>query len=413
MSRRLIDALAPGLRAWVPSLSNESALLRDELQADPERAGGVCFAGLIFPGIDRIDYLGLHPQARQLGWFMTPALRKGLAEGRAELRPQDYLGLARELLQGDPFDVAVAHLSLPDAEGWCSPGLASDFLPLVWPRARRKVAHLNPNLPRLPSSFRVHVSELDLAIEAATPLLDFADPVPGATEQAIGRHVASLVRDGDTLQFGIGGVPLSLGRALSAHRRLRFHGGMLPSAVRTMWEAGALDRDAPLTTGVVLGDAALREFVEQTGQLHLTDVRHTHDPVRIAATPRFIAVNGAVEVDLFGQVNAERAGGALQAGAGGLPAFVQGALGSPGGRALICLPSTARGGSVSRIVPALDAQGLVTLPRHLADAVVTEHGVAELRGLGLAQRAQALIAISDPAHRPALVEAWEGLARKL
>ena len=129
--------------------------------------------------------------------------------------------------------------------------------------------------------------------------------------------------------------------------------------------------------------------------------------------PRFVAVNGAVEVDLFGQVNAERAGGVLQAGAGGLPAFAQGALASPGGRLLICLPATAKGGTVSRIVPALDRQALVTLPRHLADAVVTEHGVAELRGLSLGAQAEALIAIAAPEHRAALAVAWNDIARSL
>jgi acyl-CoA hydrolase len=142
-------------------------------------------------------------------------------------------------------------------------------------------------------------------------------------------------------------------------------------------------------------------------------VAFTHDPARIATIPRFVAVNGAVEVDLFGQVNAERASGTIQAGAGGLPAFAQGALGSPSGRLVIALPATAKGGAVSRIVPALGARSLVTLPRQLADAVVTEHGIAELRGLSLQARAQALIAVADPPHRQALAEAWDTIAKRL
>jgi len=410
---RLVDALAPGRRVWVPTLSNESALLADELRADPERARGVIFAGVQFPGIDRLDYLALHPEARQLGWFMSPALRRGLAEGRAELPAQDYLGIVRHLRDAPPFDAVIAQLTPPDADGWCAPGLACDFVPLVWKHAALRVAHFNPRLPRLNSSFRVHRAEIDIAIEAEAPLNDFADPKVGEVEARIGAHVATLVRDGDTLQFGIGGVPLSLAAALAGHRRLRFHGGMLPSAVQALWDAGALDRDAPVTTGVVLGNAALRDFAAQLPTLFLTDATQTHDPARLAAIPRFVAVNGAVEVDLFGQVNAERAGGALQAGAGGLPAFAQGALASPGGRLLICLPATAKGGTVSRIVPALDRQALVTLPRHLADAIVTEHGVAELRGLSLGARAEALIAIAAPEHRAALAAAWEDIARSL
>ncbi|MFT3821194.1 MAG: acetyl-CoA hydrolase/transferase C-terminal domain-containing protein [Rubrivivax sp.] len=411
----LTGLLAPGQRVWLPTLSNQSALLDAELQTEPDRAAGVTFAGLQFPGIDTLDPLALHPQARQLGSFMTAGLRRGIAEGRAELLALDYLGLARHLEhEAPPFDIAFAQLTPPDADGWCAPGLAADFLPLVWPRAKRRVAHLNPRLPRLAGSFRVHVSELDVAVEADAPLLDFHDPAVGAAEARIASHVATLVRDGDTLQFGIGSVPLSLADGLTGHHRLRFHGGMLPAAVMRLWAAGALDRDAVLTTGVVLGDAALRDQLAQcAAKLHLTDVRHTHGLAALAAIPRFIAINAAVEVDLFGQVNAERAGGMLQAGAGGLPAFAQGALASPGGRVVIALPSTARGGTVSRIVPALDAKGLVTLPRHLADAVVTEHGVAELRTLPLDARVQALIAIADPAHREGLAAAWDALRRTL
>jgi acyl-CoA hydrolase len=127
--------------------------------------------------------------------------------------------------------------------------------------------------------------------------------------------------------------------------------------------------------------------------------------------PRFVAINAAAEVDLFGQVNGERVGGTIQAGAGGLPAFAQGALSSPGGRLLICLGATARKGSVSRIVPVLGEQSLCTLPRYLADAVVTEHGVAELRHLSLDARAEALIGIAAPEHRAALQDAWRALRK--
>ena len=409
--RRLTDGLRPGMRVFVPTLSTESALLADALRADPERARGVVFAGVQFPGIDRTDYLALHPEARQQAFFMSPALRAGLADGRAELLSLDYVGIARHLRDAPPFDLAIAHLSTPDAEGWCSPGLASDFMPLVWRRAKRRVAHLNPHMPRTQGSFRVHVSELDAFVEAGTPLHPFIDPAAGEVERRIGRHVAGLVRDGDTLQFGIGSVPLALAGELGSHRRLRFHGGLVSGGLRTLWESGALDRDAPITTGVVLGDASFHDFVGHLPALRMTDVSQTHDPARVAAIPRFVAINTAAEVDLFGQVNGERVGGTIQAGAGGLPAFAQGALSSDGGRLLICLGATARKGSVSRIVPVIGEQGLCTLPRYLADAVVTEHGVAELRHLSLDQRAEALIGIAAPEHRATLLDAWRALRR--
>ena len=310
------------------------------------------------------------------------------------------------------MDVVVAQLTPPDAEGWCSPGPSSDFVPLAWSRARRRVAHLNPRLPCTRGSFRVRVDAIDVAVEADLPPLDYVEARAGEVEARIGAHVASLVRDGDVLQFGIGSVPMALAAALAQHRRLRLHGGLVSSALRALWESGALDRDARITTGVVLGDAALREFAASLDRLWLDDVTVTHGTAAIAAAAagsRFVAVNGAVEVDLFGQVNSERAGGVLQAGAGGLPAFAQAALTTAGGRLLICLPASAKHGKVSRIVPSLGDAAFCTLPRHLADAVVTEHGIAELRGAGLDARAEALIGIAAPEHRPALAEAWSRL----
>ena len=408
--------LAPGARVFVPTLSGESALWAEALAAEPERAAGVTFCGVQFPGIDRMDYLALHPQARVEAHFMSPTLRAEQSAGRVDLMALDYLGITRHLLQGQPPDLAVAQLTPPDADGWCSPGLTCDFLPLVWPRARRRVAHLNPRLPRIRSSWRVHVSELDAVEQADRPLLTWAEPAPGTTEARIGSHVAGLVRDGDTLQFGIGSVPVALAGALQQHRRLRIHGGLVSRSLQALWQAGALDRDARISTGVVLGDAALHGFVGELPSLWLTDVTQTHGPAAIAAlaaSTRFVAINAAVEVDLFGQVNAERAAGVLQAGAGGLPAFAQAALAAPGGRLLICLAASARQGTLPRIVPALDARGLCTLPRALADAVVTEHGVAELRTLSVEARAQALIGIAAPEHRAALAASWADIRRTL
>jgi acyl-CoA hydrolase len=411
--RRLSDALCPGERVFVPTIAGESALLSEELSADPERARNVHFVGVQFPGIDTVDYLGVHPDARLTAFFMSPAVRRGLASGRAALLAEDYGGIGHFLQHGEALDLAVAQVSPPDAQGRCSLGLSHDFVPLVWARARRRVAHINPRMPRTQGSFSIAMSDLDGYVEAERPLLSYQDPGLSEIDLRIAAHAAGLVRDGDTLQFGIGTVPLALGQALGQHRRLKIHAGMITSAVRSLAQAGVLDADARITTGVALGDAALQDFAARHAQLWFTDVSRTHDIGAIARIPRFVAINSAVEVDLFGQVNSERMGGSLQAGAGGLPAFAHGALLSPGGRLLICLRASAVRGTVSRIVPALDAAGLCTLPRHLADAVVTEHGVAELRGRNLEQRAQALIGIAAPEHRGELASAWERLRSAL
>jgi acyl-CoA hydrolase len=413
MKRELSEYLAPGMRVMVSSMSNESTLLNQELLAHPQRARGVEFRAVQFPGIDRMDYISLHPEARQSGYFMSPGLRKGMLEQRAELYSLDYPGIVQHLQRGPAMDLAIAQVSEPDADGWCAPGMSCDFMPLAWARAKRRVAHINPLMPRLASSFRIHISELDGSVVSEQALLDFKDPPAGDVESSIGQWIAPLIRDGDTLQFGIGAVPLGLASALKNHRRLRFHGGLVSSALKTLWEAGALDRDARITTGVVLGDAHFREFMRHLPQLWLTDVSQTHNEHTLSEINGLIAINSAIEVDLLGQVNAERAGGKLQAGAGGLPVFARGALSAPNGRLLICLPSTARKGKVSRIVPALGHESICTLPRYLADAVVTEHGVAEIRYLSPDARAQALIAIASPEHRPELARAWTEIRQQL
>jgi acyl-CoA hydrolase len=411
--QRLSDALFPGARVWVSALSGESSQLADELRADSECARDVNFMGVQFPGIDTIDYLAVHPGARQTSFFMSPSVRRGLSQGRAELFGLDYVGIARHLRNSEPVDVAIAQISPPDAAGRCSLGLSADFMPLVWTRAKRRVAHINPRMPRTRGTFSTTLAELDGFVDAEAPLLRYADPEVGDVDRRIALHAAKLVRDGDTLQFGIGTVPLALAESLTNHRRLALHTGMVTRAFRGLWESGALDRDARVTTGVALGDSAFHDFVGRHEMLWFTDVSRTHDVRAIAGIPRFVAVNAAVEVDLFGQVNSERIGGALQAGAGGLPAFAQGALASPGGRSLICMRATAARGSVSRIVASLGADAVCTLPRYMADAIVTEYGVAELRGLSIEARAQALIGIAAPEHQAQLSEAWTRVRARL
>lgn len=411
-SETLTEHFRPGYRVFAAGLTGESALLRDELRSCPTRAAGVEFTSVQLPGIDQTDYVAIHPEASTQSFFMTPGARAGLSQRRTALHALDYTGIARHLLDAAPFDCAIGQFTPPDAQGWCSPGLSSDFTPLVWSRALRRVGHLNPELPRVDSSFKVHISDFDAVVDAAGPALTVTESAANEMTEQIGQHAARLIRDGDTLQFGIGSVLPAVARALGSHRRLRVHSGMVSPLLRTLWDSGALDRDADVVTGVVFGDPAFYDYVERLGRVFLDDVRKTHAVDVLATIPRFIAINSAVEVDLFGQVNSERSDGSILAGAGGLPAFAQGAQIAPDGRLLICLASTARGGQISRIVPALDAQGLCTLPRYLADAVVTEHGVAELRGLSIASRAEALIAVAHPAHRERLAAAWDEMAKR-
>jgi acyl-CoA hydrolase len=411
--KKLSDAFFPGARVFLPGQSGESWLLLDELAAESERARDIHVIGVHYPGIGRADYLALHPGVRQTSFFMSPSVRVGMREGRAEVLPLDYAGIVRYLRGMPGVDVAVAQLSTPDARGYCSAGLCADFLPLVWARARRRVGHINPSLPRTEGSFRVHINELDDVVEQACPVVTYPDSRPSDIEQRIGAHVASLVHDGDTLQFGIGSVPMAIADSLANHRKLKLRTGMVSASARTLWQANALDADSRIVTGCALGSTDFYDFLARNEKFWFTDASNTHDVAALAQIPGFIAINSAVEVDLFGQVNSERADGVIQAGAGGLPVFAQAALQSQGGRILICLSASAKRGAISRIVPALTDKGLCTLPRHMADVVITEYGIAEIRNLAVEARAQALIRIAAPEHQAALTASWQTMRDRL
>lgn len=409
----LLDRLRPGMTVYVPGVSGESLPFYAALRERPEAAAGVRFVGVHFPGINRSDYLGLHPEARQRSYFMLPGLRPGLASGRAELLPLDYPGAYRDLAENVEVDIAIAQLTPPDANGQCSTGASADFLPAVWKRARTRIGHINPRLPRTAGSFAVPAADLDAVFEADSELVSFDAGKPDDRMRKHAAFVAGLVRDGDTVQFGVGKLQSAVLDALRSHRRLRVYSGMVSTAIVDLLDAGAIQGAASIEAGVALGDAAFYQRVGQDEAFYFRPVGETHDVRRIAAIPSFCAVNSAIEVDLFGQVNGDCINGKLLAGVGGLPAFVHGARLSAGGRSIIALPSATDDGKLSRIVPTLSPCGLVALPRHEADQVVTEHGIADLRGKSLHARAQALIAIAAPPFREELARAWDEISRRL
>lgn len=409
---QVVAGLTPGMTVFVPGLSGESAAFYEALRADPERAAGVLFTGLHFPGINRNDYLGLHALARQRGYVMMPGLRTGLSDGRAELLPLDYPGIFRDLTDRVDIDLAIAQVSPPDKQGLCSLGAAHDFHAAIWHKARRRVAHVNPRMPRTRGSFAIRYDELDTVFEADSALLHYDGGAPNLATTTHAALVASLVRDGDTLEFGVGKLPGAILKALSDHKKLRVWSGMVTAPVADLVDSGVIAAQGAIDAGVALGDSTFYERIGKDSAFFFRPVSETHDVRRLAGINNFCAINSAVEVDLFGQVNADSLGGKLLAGVGGLPAFAAGALLSPGGRSIIALPAATDDGRHSRIVAEFN-RGLVALPRHAADFVVTEHGIAALRGLSIHQRAEALIAIAAPAFRTRLATEWAEIAQRL
>ncbi len=410
IAARVFAELRPGLSVYLQGGIGEPLVLRDLLSRGPESLAGVTMTSCLLPGMNEFDYTALHPDARMTTFLLPAGSRATFESGRVVVRPLPYSQIAAAFADEAPFDLAIFQVTPPDDAGICSFGPCADFPGLIWPRARRRLAFMNPRLPRASRGPGLPRSSIDVAIEAEGPFILGAEGEPGAELRVIADRVAALVPDGAAIQTGIGGAPAAAVARLTSRRGLVVRSGMVTEGYRALAEAGALDPDAEHVTGLALGSEDFMRWA--AAAFTFADATVTHGAAILAATPRLFALNSALEVDLFGQANLEWRGGRLASGLGGAPDFARAARRSAGGRAVLALASTARGGAVSRIVARLEAP-TVSIPRNDTDLVVTEHGVADLRGTGLDQRARALIAIADPAHRSSLAAAWEATRRGL
>lgn len=401
-------AFAPGMRVYAPGCGGHSALFERWLRAMPAIAEGVEFCGVHIPGVNRFDFGALHPAARMRNIFLAPEWRGCWADGRFALQPLAYSQFVRQLA-ASTFDIALLQVAPADADGMHSLGIAADFTPAALVNARQVFAHVNPRMPRTRGPGIAH-ARIDALVEADAALLESPDPAPDPATTQLAAHIAALVDDGDTLQFGLGKLQAAVLRALVGRRNLRVHSGMVSDSLLLLEAAGALaprnPERPPVVCGVALGTPALYAAVADPSLVQFAPVSHTHDIGVLREIACFKSINAAIAVDLLGQVSAETIDGAQISGVGGLGDFARGARLSQGGASIIGLLASARANTLSRIVPRLGEHDIVGVPRLDVDIVVTEHGVAAIGGLDVDARAMALIAIADPRHRDALRSAW-------
>ncbi len=396
--------LAGGLTPPVPFI--------DALQSEPEAARGLTMTTSLAPGITiPFDFDRLHPSAVVSGLFMQPELRAAQRQGRFRLLPMSFGGFLRHL-QTQQFDLGVVQVAPPDAQGRCSLGPSVEFTPAALARCRRVLALINPRLPSLPGAVSLDVERFSACCEIDLPLPEYRVDDDEPT-RAIARHIAALVDDGCTVQTGLGKVPTAMAHCLRDRRRLRIHSGMVSDGLLDLADAGALDTDAEHRTGVAAGTDRLYRWLPQAPGLRIVGCEHTHGAAVLATLQRFVAVNSALEVDLFGQCNLEHAQGRAVSGAGGAPDFARAARLCVGGLSIVALNASYRNGQASRIVARLDPGAVVSLARTDVDLVVTEFGVADLRQASVHDRAQALIGVAAPAFRADLDRAWTDCAAAL
>jgi 4-hydroxybutyrate CoA-transferase len=344
--------------------------------------------------------------------FTGEATREAVDSGRASYVPiflSDVPGLFRSGRL--PIDVALLHLSPPDEHGYCSLGTSVDCALAAAQVATIRIAQINPHMPRTLGDSFIHVSQLTHLVQVDTPLPEHHSLVPNDVQLAIGRHLAELIPDGATLQLGIGGIPDAVLGALADRKDLGIHSEVVSDGILDLVERGVITgarktvNRGKIVVAFLNGTQRLYDFAHNNPMVEMRPVDYTNDTRVILRLNDMIAVNSALEIDLTGQVCAESIGHKIYSGVGGQMDFLRGAALSNGGKPIIALASTAKGNSISRIVPTLQPGAGITTSRAHVHYVATEYGVTNLHGLDLAERARALINLAHPAFRAELEHA--------
>ncbi|NKQ55510.1 methyltransferase [Amycolatopsis sp. K13G38] len=331
------------------------------------------------------------------------SLRKLAAAGALEILPCHISSLVRYIRDGTvPVDVVLVQLPPADEDGFHSLGPSIGYLGDAMDRARVILAEINPNVPKTASSRRIHRSRITAAIHSATPLPTSPSRPAGPAEKAIGATVAALVPDGASLQLGIGAVPGEIAGALRDRSGLRVRSALIGDWLLELVDSGALDVSVPgaCATGIALGSRRLYDFIDHNPGVEFVAPGELLSPAALASCDPLVVVNSALQVDLYGQVNAEALGGRYLGAVGGQVDLFRAAHLAKSGLAVVALPATDPSGARSSIVPRLD--GPTTSLQSDIDVVATEHGLADLRATTAAERARRLIAIAAPEHRDSL-----------
>ena len=401
--QEVTNKLRSGQRIYVAGSSNEpTGLLRDLAASElPENLEFIQFP---LPGLNQTDFTQFNDTASVTTFFMSSALAKGEA-ARVNYLPMQMRATYDYLATNvDVYLLQVAH----DQEGRLRVGPNVDFHESVLAQNPTVIAQLNPSMVAPAGTPLMNPALIDVMIANDVSASALAPANIDDAAQEIGRLVAGLIRDGDCLQTGIGAIPAAILNQLTDKNDLGMHGGLIDDGGMRLIQQGNLTGAQKTIdtgkhiTGMALGSDELMQWLATERNVVFRGANHTHEVSAIRQLHGFVSVNSAVEVDLFGQVNAEMAGGRQISGTGGSVDFMRAAKASKGGRSIVAMNATARGGSVSRIVPKVE---MVTALRTDVDTVVTEHGVAQIKDLPNRARAEALIQIAAPQFRDKLRDA--------
>lgn len=346
-------------------------------------------------------------------FFAGGNIREHVRSGRASYIPI-FLSEIPNLLRTDkPIDVALVNVSPPNKKGFCSLGCSVDISNTAIDVAKHVIAQVNPNMPFVHGHGIIHINEMDALVEVDEPLYEAGMRDPNEVDLKIADHVAGLIDDRSCLQMGIGSIPNAVLSKLGNHKDLGIHSEMISDGVVDLYEKGAITghykmtRYEKIVASFAYGTKKVYDFIDDNPIVNMMDVAYVNDPSIICRNPRVVAINSAVEIDVFGQTCADSIGTKHYSGVGGQMDFMRGAAHSKEGKPILALQSTTKNGH-SKIVSAMGAGTPVVTTRAHVHYIVTEYGVAYLHGKNLKERANAMIAIAHPDHREQLErEVWE------
>ncbi|MCC7478246.1 acetyl-CoA hydrolase/transferase family protein [bacterium] len=418
----LVRMIQPGMHAYIHSnagipIEILTAFKEYALHEEGAHLRDLTFTHLLTLG--PLPYLcaELKERVRHNSLFAAANCRNAINKGMADWNPIHLSDVHRLIDDSGSrrdarmhIDVALIQVSPPDEHGFCSLGVATEILPTVLRKADLVIAEVNPRMPRALGECFVHISRIDALAEVDHELPEL--PRAEITEQhmACGAHVAGLIEDGDCLQTGIGGLPDAVLGLVKDRRALGMHSELFSDGVVELVEAGVITGErknlhpGKVVAGFVIGSQRVYEFVNDNPLIEMQPQNYVNDPFVIAQNENMVAINSALQIDLTGQVVADSMGPQIVSGFGGQVDFMRGAARAKRGRPVIAMPATAKGGTLSRIVAQHPQGYAVTTSRADVRWVATEHGIVNLFGLNIRQRAKALIELADPQFREGLQE---------
>ena len=356
------------------------------------------------------------PHVRHAALFFGGASRAGGQGGWCDFIPNYFSEIPALIERGlMPADVVFAMASSMSPHGYFALSLGTDYTMAAVAKARAVVLEVNPNVPFTHGQCHVHISQVTALVESDEAILEVGLPTIGPVQEAIGSLVAEQIEDGSTLQIGYGGIPDAVVMQLTGKRDLGIHTEMIGDGILKLVESGAVNNSrktllpGKMVATFALGSRKLYAFMHNNPMLEMHPSNFTNDPYIAGQNDKLVTINASLQVDLLGQCGSESIGHLPYSGTGGQVDFVRAANRSRGGKSFIVLPSTAKDGTISRIVPTLAPGTHATTSKNDVNYVVTEWGVAQLRGKSARQRAQALIAIAHPDFRPWLREQADGM----